>query len=140
MDSGGAGRTLTTYFRSTGKGSDQAVDGPTGFSRRNYWQSLNPKQKAESTARNEPKDFTHARSTLIGQWLCFALGVACIVCGAFGIFAKHIEGSPSASVAWLGSAYVPTLRGTALLCFSLGLLLVRRGWGGPDREPKGKRR
>jgi hypothetical protein len=125
MASGDAGRTLTSYFRSMGIDGNRAVDRPTWVSRRSYRQSLNAKQKAESAAGDEPKDFTPARTAVIGQWICFVLGVVCIVCGAFGIFAKPIEGPPSASVAWLGSAYMPTLRVTALLCLFLGLLLVR---------------
>jgi hypothetical protein len=136
MASGDAGRTLTSYFRSMGIDGNRAVDRPTWVSRRSYRQSLNAKQKAESAAGDEPKDFTPARTAVIGQWICVGLGVACIVCGACGIFAKHMEGPPSSSIAWLGSAYMPTLRVTALLCLFLGLLLVRHGWGSPDREPK----
>jgi hypothetical protein len=139
MASGDTGRTLTTYFRSMGKRPDHAVDSPTGFSRRIYRQPLNAKQKAESTAGDEAKEVTPARTAVIGQWICFVLGVVCIVWGAFGIFAKPIEGPPSASVAWLGAAYMPTLRVAALLCLFLGLLLVRRGWGSPGREQKGQR-
>jgi len=132
MASGNTGRTLTTYFRSMGKSGDHAVGSPTGFSR----QSSSAKQKAESTTMDEAP----ARATVIGQWICFVLGVVCIAWGAIGIFAKPIEGPPSASIAWLGSAYMPTLRVTAFLCLFLGLLLVRRGWSSPDREPKKERR
>ena len=138
MVSGDTGRTLTTYFRAMGTGRDHAVDSPgTRLSGRAYKQPPSAKQKAESTARDEPKNSTPAMAAAIGQWICFVLGVVCIVCGAFGIRLKHIEGPPSASVAWLGSAYMPTLRVTALLCLFLGLLLVRRGWGSPDRGHKG---
>ena len=134
MASGHTGRMLT-YFGSMGEG-DHAVDSLSGFSPRTYSQPLNTKQKAESTARDKPRDFTPARATVIGQWICFVLGGVCVACGAFGIFATQIEGPPSASVAWLGSAYMPTLRVTALLCLFMGLLLVRHGWSGPDREQK----
>jgi hypothetical protein len=139
MVSGDAGRALTTYFRAMGTGRDHAVDSAgTRLSGRADKQPPSVKQKAESTARDEqPKDSTPAMAAVIGQWICFVLGVVCIVCGAFGIRVKHIEGPPSASVAWLGSAYMPTLRVTALLCLFLGLLLVRRGWSSPDREAKG---
>jgi hypothetical protein len=130
---------MLTYFGSVGKGGAHAVDSLTELSRRTYRQPLNEKQKAESRARDKPKDSTLSKAAVIGQWTCFVLGVVCIVCGAFGIFAKHIEGQPSASVAWLGSAYMPTLRGTALLCLFMGLLLVRRGWNSPDREQKERR-
>jgi hypothetical protein len=97
---------------------------------------MNTKQKAESAARDEPKDFAPSRAALIGQWICFVLGVVCIACGAFGVFANHIEGPSSAFVAWLGSAYIPALRLTALLCLFMGLMLTRRGWISPDREQK----
>ena len=75
MASGHAGHTLTTYFRSMGKGSDHAVDSPTGLSCRTYRQPLNARQEVESTARDEPKDFTPARAAVIGRWICFVLGV-----------------------------------------------------------------
>jgi hypothetical protein len=138
MASGHTGRMLT-YFGSMGKGGDHAVDNLTGFSRGTYRPPLNAKQKAEIRARDKPKDFVLSKAAVIGQWICFVLGVVCIVCGAFGIFAKHIEGQPSASVAWLGSAYMPTLRATALLCLFMGLLLVRHGWSSHDRESKKER-
>ena len=134
MASGHTGRMLT-YFGSMDKGGDHAVDSPAGSSSHTYRQPLNAKQKAGSTARDKPKGFMPVRASVIGQWICFVLGVVCIVCGAFGIFAKHIiEDPPSASVAWLGSAYMPTLRVTALLCLFMGLLLVRHGWRSPNRE------
>jgi ABC-type amino acid transport system permease subunit len=132
MASGNTGRTLTTYFRSMGRGFDHPVDNPrTRFSRRIYTQPLNAKQKAESKAKVKSKDFTTLRAAVIGQWICFVLGTVCIVCGSCGVFAKHIEDPLSASVAWLGSAYMPTLRVTALLCFLMGVLLVRHGWSSP---------
>jgi hypothetical protein len=137
MASGDTVRTLTAYFRSRGRGFDHTVDSPrTRFSRRTYTRLNDAKQKEESTARDEPKDFPPLRAAVIGQWICFVLGVVCIACGALGIFANHIEGPPSASIAWLGSAYMPALRVTALLCLLMGLLLVRRGWSSPDREQK----
>jgi hypothetical protein len=132
-------RALTTYFRSMGKGCDHAAASPTGFSRHTHRQPRNAKQKAERTAGDEPKGFTPTAATVIGQWICFVLGAVCILCGASGILAKHIEGPPSASVAWLGSAYMPTLRVTALLCLFIGLLLVRYGWGSHDRGKKERR-
>ena len=139
MASGDADRTLTTCFRSMGKGRDHAAGSPTGFSRHTYGQPRNSGQKVESTAEEEPKSSTPTVATVIGQWICFVLGAVCIVSGTFGIFAKHIENPPSAPVAWLGSAYMPTLRVTALLCLFIGLLLVRYGWGSADRGKKGAR-
>ena len=138
MACGDRDRTLTTYFRSMGKSRDRPADrSGAGLWGRPYKQPPSAKQTAESTARDEPKAFMPAWAAVMGQWICFLLGAVCIVCGAFGIFAKHVDDPPSASVAWLGSAYMPTLRITALLCLFLGLLLVRRGWCSPDREPQG---
>jgi hypothetical protein len=139
MASKHTGRGLTAYFGSVGKGGDHAVDSPTGFSRRTYRQPLSAKQKAGSRAGDEPKDLTPSKADVIGQWICFVLGVVCIVCGAIGIFAKQIDGPPPASVAWLGSAYIPTLRVTALFCLFMGLLLVRREWSSHDGEQEGTR-
>ena len=135
MASGHTGRMLT-YFGSMDKDGNHAVASPAGISRHTYIQQPNAKQKAESTAKNGPKDFMPSRAAVIGQWICFALGVICIACGAFGIFAKPTEDQPYASVAWLGSAYIPALRVTALLCLFMGLMLMRRGWSSPDREQK----
>jgi hypothetical protein len=132
MACGDRDRTLTTYFRSMGKSRDRPVDYPgAGLLGRAYKQPPGAQQTTESTARDEPKAFMPAWAFVMGQWICFLLGVICIVCGAFGIFAKHLEEPPSASAAWLGSAYMPTLRVTALLCLFLGWLLMRRGWGSP---------
>ena len=132
MACGHTGRTLTTYFRSMGISRDRAVDRPAArLLGPAYKRSPTAKQTAESTARDEPKAFMPVWAAVTGQWICFLLGAVCIVCGAFGIFAKHVEDPPSASVAWLGSAYMPTLRITALLCLFLGWLLMRRGWGSP---------
>jgi hypothetical protein len=125
MISGHTGHTLTTYFRSMGKGRDHAVDSP----------APNATQKTESRAADEAKDFAPPRATVIGKWICLVLGVVCIDCGIFGIFTKYIAGPPS-SVAWPGSAYIPALRVTALLCLFMGLLLVRYGWSSSAREPR----
>ena len=134
MPCGHTGRTLMTYCGSMG--GDHAADSPAGFTRRTCRRPRNAKQKTESTAGDRPKDFTPPLAAVIGRWICFALGVVCVVCGAFGIFVKHIEAPPSASAAWLGSAYMPTLRVTAFMCLCVGLLLVRHGWSSPDREQK----
>ena len=138
MASGHTGRMLT-YFGSMGKRGAHAEGSPTGFSRRTYRQSLNARQRAESTATDGPKDFTSSRAAVIEQWICFVLGVLCIACGAFGVFANPMEGPPSAFVAWLRSAYMPALRVTALLCLFMGLLLVRRGWSSPTARRKERR-
>ena len=118
------GRALTAHFGPPGKDRRS----PTGYSRRANGRPLNAKQSPESTAGDGSKDFTPSWVADIEQWICFVLGVICIACGALGVFAKQVKGPPSGSIAWLGSAYVPALRLTALLCLFMGLLLARRGW------------
>ena len=138
MASGHTGRMLT-HFGSMGKGA-HTVDSLSKFSRHTYGHPLNAKQKTEGIAGDQAKEHTPGRAVVIGQWICFVLGGACIVCGAIGILAKHVGTPPSASVAWLGSAYMPTLRVTALLCLFMGLLLVRHGWSSPNRGQEKERR
>jgi hypothetical protein len=62
----------------------------------------------------------------IEQWICLALGVVCVASGIWGAFLKVSESASHAYLAWLGAAYVPTLRGTAVACLVMGLLLVHR--------------
>ena len=45
---------------------------------------------------------------------------------------KYDQELPSGSIAWLGSMYGPTLRGTAVACFVSGAVLVRCGLARPD--------
>ena len=52
----------------------------------------------------------------IEQWICLVLGVICIASGIWGAFLK------------LSQTYAPTLRITAVACFVMGLVLVRRAW------------
>lgn len=136
MASGHTGRTLTTHLGSMDKDRNPGDHSSSSISQRPYRQPWNAKQRTRGAAGAGPKDSTPAWAAVIGQWTFFALGVFCIVCGAFGVFVQ-IEGPLSASIAWLGSAYVPTLRVTALLCIFMGSLLVRRGWSSHNREPKG---
>ena len=124
MAFGHTGRALTTHLGPTGKGRRS----PTGHSRGTNGRPLNAKQSPESTAGDGSKNFTPSWVADIEQWICFVLGMICIACGAFGVFTKQVKGPPSGSVPWLGSGYGPALRLTALLCFFMGLLLVRRGW------------
>jgi hypothetical protein len=128
MASGHTGRPLTTHLGSMGQSSG---GGPGSVS------IYAPKRKARSSAGDGGKDLAPGWVGVLRLWTFFVLGVFCIVCGAFGVFAQQIEGPLSASVAWLGSAYVPVLRVTAVLCIFVVLLLVRRGWSSHDREPKG---
>jgi hypothetical protein len=68
------------------------------------------------------------------QWLCFLLGVSCLVCGVWGIWMKSSQGLSSGYVQWLGSAYGPALRLTALACLAFGAVLVRLGLARSDRS------
>ncbi|HEY4008514.1 MAG TPA: hypothetical protein VGM11_00060 [Acidobacteriaceae bacterium] len=120
------------------RGREDADHSPTGFSGRTHGQPWNARQKVES-GENPLSDAKPAWAAVIGQWTFFVLGVFCVVCGVLGVFARRVEGPLSASVAWLGSAYVPTLRVTALLCVFVGLVLVRRGWSSHDRAQKGNK-
>jgi hypothetical protein len=63
----------------------------------------------------------------IEQWICLSLGVVCIASGTRGIFLRVSQNGLPICLAWLGSAYVPTLRVTAAGCLVMGLVLVRRG-------------
>jgi hypothetical protein len=76
------------------------------------------------------------------QWLCLLLGVGCMVCGVWGICMKYSRGLSSGYAQWLGSAYGPALRLTALACLAFGAVLVRLGLARPGRSsdsdnPKG---
>jgi hypothetical protein len=63
----------------------------------------------------------------IEQWICLILGIVCIASGTWGIFLKLSQNALPAYLEWLGSAYAPTLRVTAVACLVMGLVLVRRG-------------
>ncbi len=69
-----------------------------------------------------------ARIVIIEQWICFLLGVVCIAFGIWGLRMGQSEEALAAYVAWLGSAYGPTLRVVAVLCLGMGVALVYRGW------------
>jgi hypothetical protein len=75
---------------------------------------------------------TNSSIVALEQWLCFLLGLVCMVCGGWGICMKYSQGLSSGYVPWLGSAYGPALRLTALACLAFGAVLVRRGLAKPD--------
>ena len=68
------------------------------------------------------------KTIVVEQWICFVLGLACVAFGIWGTFMMPGLDALSASIAWLGSLYVPALRMTAITCFGMGLVLLRRGW------------
>ena len=132
MPCGHTGRTVTTYFAPMG--GDDTADSPSESSSLIHRQPLSAKQQSAKPSGNGPKDLTPSLTAVIERWICFVLGLVCIACGAFAMFANHTEKPLSASTTWLGSAYMPALRITALLCVVMGSLLVRHGWSSPNRE------
>jgi hypothetical protein len=85
-------------------------------------------RKNETVEADEENAVANPRVVAMQQWICFLLGLICISCGIVGIWIKRDEALGSADIAWLGSAYWPTLRLTAVICVALGVALVRRGW------------
>jgi hypothetical protein len=80
---------------------------------------------------NEYKESGLTKIVVVEQWICFLLGVVCIAFGLWGICMDCSQEALRPYVAWLGSAYEPTLRRTAILCFGLGIALVYRAWTQP---------
>ena len=81
------------------------------------------RKKEEAEQKSAP-----ANSIAVEQWLCFVLGFACMAFGAWGICMRPGQDVLSEYMAWLRSLYVPALRLTAVACFGVGLVLIRRGW------------
>jgi hypothetical protein len=75
----------------------------------------------------ERKGLRFGQIVAIEQWICLVLGVVCIASGTYGIILKLSQNALPAYLAWLTTAYVPTLRITAVACLAMGLVLVRRG-------------
>jgi hypothetical protein len=91
------------------------------------------KRPAGSTAADEEIP-SHKNPTIVvaEQWLCFLLGFICMVCGGWGICMKYSLDLSSGYISWLGSAYGPALRFTAVACLVSGAVLLRRGLARPD--------
>jgi hypothetical protein len=70
---------------------------------------------------------TNPNIAVLEQWLCLLLGATCMVCGVWGICMKYSQGLSSGYVQWVGPAYGPALRLTALACLGFGTVLVRLG-------------
>jgi hypothetical protein len=85
------------------------------------------RSSAEQGMKKIEEDSRFRLIVVIEQWICLMLGVVCIVSGIWGIFLKISQSALPTCFAWLGSAYVPTLRGTAVGCLVMGLVLVHRG-------------
>ena len=81
------------------------------------------RKKGEKEQRRAP-----LKAIVVEQWICFMLGFVCMIFGVWGICVKPGEYALSEYIAWLGSLYVPTLRLTAVVCFGMGVMLIRHGW------------
>src|SRR3984885_1628106 len=91
------------------------------------------RRRSRITKRDEVIPRAIPRIVVAEQWLCFLLGLICMICGVYGLFMKYNQDSRFAFLRWLGPAYGPTLRFIALACFVLGAVLVRLGLARPDR-------
>jgi hypothetical protein len=92
-----------------------------------------PRSGGQSTKRDEETTRTIPRFVIAEQWLCFLLGLICMICGVYGLFMKYSKDVLFAYARWLGPAYGPTLRFIAVVCFVLGAVLVRLGLARPAR-------
>ena len=95
--------------------------------------TLEPRRRGQNTKRDDGTMRTIPRIVVAEQWLCFLLGLICVISGVCGLFMKYNQDSRFAFLRWLGPAYGPTLRFLALTCFVLGAVLVRLGLARPDR-------
>jgi hypothetical protein len=86
-------------------------------------------QGMKENRKEERKDSRLGLIVAVEQWICLVLGVVCIASGTWGVFLKLNQNALPAYLAWLATAYVPTLRITAVACLVMGLVLVRRGLG-----------
>jgi hypothetical protein len=92
-----------------------------------------PRRGGQNAKRDEGTTCTIPRIVVAEQWLCFLLGLTCMICGIYGLFVQYNQDSSFAYIRWLGPAYGPILRSTAIACFVLGAVLVRCGLASPDQ-------
>ena len=85
-------------------------------------------QNSVARERTHHGDSPHAVLPAIALWLCFILGLICMICGILGLCTAPSQALPSINTAWLRAAYVAKLRVTAVACFLMGGILVRKGW------------
>jgi hypothetical protein len=89
---------------------------------------------SEVPRRDEGTSRTIPRIVVAEQWLCLLLGLICMIFGVYGLFMKYSQDSPNAYIRWLGPAYGPVLRFTAISCIALGAVLVRHGLARLDQS------
>jgi hypothetical protein len=92
------------------------------------------RRRSQNTKKDEGTTRTIPRIVVAEQWLCLLLGLICMTCGGYGLFMKYNQDSPNAYIRWLGPAYGPILRFTAISCIALGAVLVRQGLARPDQS------
>jgi hypothetical protein len=91
-------------------------------------QQIKPGRGMSLKGPDRPKDPALARIAVIEQWICFVLGLVCVAFGIWGVRMEWSQKTLSAHVAWLGSAYGPTLRVAAVMCVGIGVALLYRAW------------
>jgi hypothetical protein len=91
-------------------------------------------QAGQSAKGDEKMTSRNPNIIVAEQWLCLLLGLVCMVNGIVGMCMKYGQGPSSAYIPWLGSAFGPILRLTAISCFALGAVLVRLGLARPNRS------
>jgi hypothetical protein len=121
----GAGRISTTGSMSPIH--DDAGNRHKNVGRLDRERPSSAEQGMKKNTKEERKDPRFKLVVVFEQWICFVLGVVCIASGIWGIFLEISQNALPTSLAWLGSAYMPTLRVTAVVCLVMGLVLVRHG-------------
>jgi len=106
---------------------DDAGSHHKGLGRLDHERPLSAEQGRKKNGEDEREDSRFKLIVAIEQWICLVLGIVCIASGILGIFLKSSQNALPAFLAWLGSAYMPALRVTAVGCLVMGLVLVRRG-------------
>jgi predicted lysophospholipase L1 biosynthesis ABC-type transport system permease subunit len=91
------------------------------------------RRRSRITKRDEVARRTIPLIVVAEQWLCFLLGLICMICGVYGLFMNYRQDSPIAYIQWLGPAYGLILRSIAIACIVLGAVLVRCGLANPDQ-------
>jgi hypothetical protein len=107
---------------------DDASSRHKDVSRLDYERPSSADQGVKKNRKEERKGPRFGQIVAIEQWICLVLGVVCIASGTYGVFLKLSQNALPAYLAWLTTAYVPTLRITAVACLVMGLVLVRRGF------------
>jgi hypothetical protein len=104
------------------KPPSQQQDGPV------WMRTSDVEQNKVAGERTHKARSPHAVLPAIELWLCFILGLICMICGILGLCMAPSQVPASIDTAWLRAAYVPALRVTAVACFLMGMILGRKGW------------